>query len=76
MLIEEYMDQVNDLRFGFIGDDGHGPAVDAMIRILCGCPELCGKTKTVRVLRPKCLCLGHFVLIHPFWVSVQLLLLI
>ena len=58
--IEEYMDLVNDLRYAYSGVDGHCLAVDDMSTFLCGCPELCRKTKTTRVFRLSCLCLGHF----------------
>ena len=54
------MNLVDDLRYGYIDDDAHGPAVDDTIRFLRRFVELCRKRKTLTLFGFRCLCLGQF----------------
>ena len=64
-LIGEFMDLVDDLRNSYINDDGHGSTVGDIVTILCGCPEVCRKEKTLVMFRLNCLCIGLFPPISP-----------
>ena len=46
------MDIVDDMRYGYIDDDGLDPTVDDMDNFLCICQELCHKWKTLTLFRP------------------------
>ena len=61
---ENFMDLFDDLRFTFIDDDGHGPAVDDMVAFICGCPEMCSKEKKT-MFRLSCLRIGQFPPVLP-----------
>ena len=62
---QEFIDLVDDLRYTYIDDDSHSPAVGDMVTFICGCPEMCSKEKKLTMFRLSCLRIGQFPPVLP-----------